>query len=66
MSAYMVKTWETEDEREHGLSEEYDIFENKNEAIECANDLYNRNDYVCVEVQEIDNCFETVHHRSVD
>ena len=64
--SFVVKFWETEEEREQGLSNEYDIFEEKSEAICCADSLYNHSDIVCVEVQEIDNCFETIHHRSVD
>ena len=64
--SFVVKFWETEEEREQGLSNEYDIFKEKSEAICCADSLYNHSDIVCVEVQEIDNCFETVYHRSVD
>jgi hypothetical protein len=64
--SFVVKYWETEEDREQGFSDEYDVFEDEIEAIECADDLYNHTDYVCVEVQDIDNCFETVHHRSVD
>lgn len=63
---YEVKYWETEEDREMGESQKYDDFKLLDDAISTADTLYNNSSIVCVEVQDVLNCFETVHHRSID
>ncbi len=53
MRNYIIKVWETEDEREQGLSEILKVgIENVDNAIEQARKIKEENEYVCVEVQD--------------
>ena len=51
---YEIKIWETEEDREEGISFEYpDLFDNVDDAINEAKKLMEREDYACIEVQNI-------------
>lgn len=53
MRSYIIKTWETEDEREQGLSEIIEVgFDKLEKAIEQARKIGEDNDYACIEVQD--------------
>ncbi len=61
---YLVKVWETEEDRDIGESFIAEFFEDKNEAIAYANKLYLKNDFACVEVEDEND--ETILHLSSD
>lgn len=53
MRSYIIKTWETEDEREQGLSEIIEVrFDKLEKAIEQARKIGEDNNYACIEVQD--------------
>lgn len=53
MRSYIIKIWETESEREQGLSEIIEVGIDKLEiAIEQARKIGEDNDYACIEVQD--------------
>ena len=53
MRSYIIKTWETEDEREQGLSEIIEVgFDKLENAIEQARKIGEDNNYACIEVQD--------------
>ena len=53
MRSYIIKTWETEDEREQGLSEIIEVgFDKLENAIEKARKIGEDNNYACIEVQD--------------
>lgn len=51
MTNYIVKYWETEEDREQGNSEIFATTNDKTTAIEQAEKLFWRNSFACVEVQ---------------
>jgi len=63
---YEIKYWETKQDREIGESQIYGDCKQLDKAIFIADTLYNNSSIVCVEVQDVLNCFETVYHQSID
>lgn len=53
MRNYIIKVWETEDEREQGLSDILEVgIEKIDIAIEKAKEIKDNNNYACIEVQD--------------
>jgi len=50
MKKYIIKYWETEQDREQGNSETYLILEDKFSALAHAEKLFYKNSFACVEV----------------
>jgi hypothetical protein len=60
MEKYIIKYWETEEDREQGNSETYLILEDKMSAIAQAERLFYKNNFSCVEVQTDENVYLTL------
>jgi hypothetical protein len=63
---YQVKCWVDEDHREMGESDILDEYDELNDAIYAADNLYNNSSIACIEVQDLLNDNETLHHRAID
>jgi hypothetical protein len=61
-STYIIKYWETNQDREQGNSETYLILDNKMTAIAHAEKLFYKNDFVCVEVHDDNDTYLTLEY----
>jgi hypothetical protein len=58
--SYIIKYWETEEDRKQGNSETYLIIEDKFSAIAHAEKLFYKNDFACVEVYSNEETYLTL------
>ena len=63
---YIIKIWETEEDRNMGCSIEVDSFKNPDDAINTAEKYYYHNDIAACEVQNKKDEYKTVYHLSDD
>lgn len=61
---YVIKFWETEEDREQGTPFEYlNTPQNLSKAIEEAREMQEKNDYTSVEVQDLENKNKTLFYK---